>query len=475
MEPKKSILIVEDDLHSRKILEHLLNQPEYIVHSVETGPEALQTAVELKPDLILLDVLLPGMDGFEVCRRLRANPKVAEVPIIMVTALGDNKSRMEAMQAGADDYVTKPYNRVELQTRIHNITRLNRYRQLLFERSKFEQLVRLSPDGVLIVDGNGRIYMANPALLQLLGAKEEETLLGLTLSDIVMPEYQNAVAFHLQNAILSHQPFRMEAEWLKVSGETVHVEMIIGHFDWEGTPTAQLVVHDITERKQMENKLKERNEELFKLSRQLVAVQEAERQHLARELHDEVGQSLTGLKLLLDMSKTLPADQAFANLNEAQQLVDTLAEQVRELSLNLRPAMLDKVGLLPVLNWHIQRYQAQTNIRVTFNYEGIDQRFDENLETAAYRIIQEALTNVARHANVSKVNVSIKADPEALYITVADKGRGFNLHDVLATNATGGLFGMQERTRLLGGELNINTAPGKGTTLTAVLPLRTSA
>jgi PAS domain S-box-containing protein len=213
-------------------------------------------------------------------------------------------------------------------------------------------------------------------------------------------------------------------------------------------------------------------ERLQALSRQLLEVQEAERRHIARELHDEVGQALTGLKLLLDMSTRLPPDEATASLGEAQAMVNELMALVRDLSLDLRPAMLDDLGLLPTLLWHFDRYTTQTHVRMTFKHTGLEgRRFAPEVETAAYRIVQEALTNVARHAGVSEVAVRLWADQETLGVQIEDQGTGFDPEAALAAGTTTGLAGMRERAVLLGGQLTVESVPGAGTRVTAQWPL----
>ena len=212
-------------------------------------------------------------------------------------------------------------------------------------------------------------------------------------------------------------------------------------------------------------------ERLRALSRRLVEVQEAERRHLARELHDEIGQVLTGLKLSLEMSKRLAAGKVRASLGEAERLVSDLMVQVRELSLALRPAMLDDLGLLPALLWHIERYTATTRVQAAFEHTGLEGRFPSDVETAAYRIAQEALTNVARHAGVSEVKVRLWADAATLGLQIEDRGTGFDPGAVLAAGTSGGLFGMRERAVLLGGDLRVESAPGGGTRVTAELPV----
>ncbi len=217
-------------------------------------------------------------------------------------------------------------------------------------------------------------------------------------------------------------------------------------------------------------------ERLQTLSRRLVEVQEAERGHIARELHDEIGQALTALKLTLEMAgrpaagADLRPDDAPV-LDDARVLVDELMTRVRDLSLDLRPAMLDDLGILPALLWHLERYTARMGVRVTFRHTGVNGRFRPEVETAVYRIVQEALTNVARHSGKREATVRLWADAEVLGIEIADEGVGFDVAAAMAAGTTGGLGGMQERAVLLDGHLAVESAPGAGTRVTAELPL----
>jgi signal transduction histidine kinase len=184
-----------------------------------------------------------------------------------------------------------------------------------------------------------------------------------------------------------------------------------------------------------------------------------------------VGQALTGLKLSLEMSARLAGDALSARLDEAQAMADELIGQVRRLSLDLRPAMLDDLGLLPALLWHIERYTARTGVALAFEHAGLDRRFPPDVETAAYRIVQEALTNVARHADVREAALRIEAGDETLRLVIQDHGTGSTAGSALAGYATTGLAGMHERAVLLGGRLTVESAPGAGTCVTAELPL----
>ena len=168
------ILLVDDEPASRQAIEAVLDGQGYDLHVAENGRQALAHAAALVPDLILLDVMMPGMDGFEVCQLLRADPTLAEVPIVLVTALDDRESRIQGLEAGADDFVSKPFNRAELRARVRTITRLNRYRRLLNERLKFEWIAEQSNDGFVLVDGHGSIVYANRRACRFLNAEESQ-------------------------------------------------------------------------------------------------------------------------------------------------------------------------------------------------------------------------------------------------------------------------------------------------------------
>lgn len=217
--------------------------------------------------------------------------------------------------------------------------------------------------------------------------------------------------------------------------------------------------------------LQESEQRLRALSRRLVEIQESERRGIARELHDEIGQTLTGLKLSLDVCARGLGGSDLERVTDAQAIVGDLMSQVRQLSLDLRPTMLDDLGLLHALLWLFERYQAQTRIAVAFEHAGLGERFPPATETAAYRIVQEALTNVARHAAIDCVEISVRATGEAIVVEVQDRGAGFDPATVREAATTGGLSGIRERAELLGGRATVDSIPGRGTTILASLPL----
>jgi PAS domain S-box-containing protein len=265
-------------------------------------------------------------------------------------------------------------------------------------------------------------------------------------------------------------------------------------------------IQDITERKRAEEELRrahdelerrvaERtreldgaNNELRRLSQRILEVQESERRLIARELHDEIGQQLTGVKMLLDtleervqdgsgspspegMDISLEKSLYAPGLSEISAVVATTLERVRDLALDLRPAVLDSLGLLPALQWQFERYTRLTGIRVDFSADGLEHRLPARLEAGVYRLVQEALTNVSRYAGVADVTVQISVTGETLSLYVVDAGAGFDVEEALAAGDSMGLAGMRERADLLGGTLTIDSLPGEGTTIHAELSI----
>jgi signal transduction histidine kinase len=238
-------------------------------------------------------------------------------------------------------------------------------------------------------------------------------------------------------------------------------------------PLRVVVAHeDITERKRVAEQLERSRDELRALSHQLADAQEAERRHLARELHDEIGQQLTLIKIALDMLPRLPTDAVQAGLRDASGRIGGLIDVVRNLSQSLSPSLLDDLGLLPALLWHFERFSSQSQIRVRFEHSGLEgRRLDPQVEIAAYRIVQEALTNAARHAAEPSVAVRAWADADTLQLEIEDAGSGFDTVAIAAARASNGLRGMLERATALGGQVTIESAPGAGTLVRARLPL----
>jgi PAS domain S-box-containing protein len=355
-----------------------------------------------------------------------------------------------------------------------DITELKQAEEAL---KKNEEMLRglfeFAPDTVVVVNHEGRIVRANAQVEQMFGYARDE-LMGQSIETLIPERFRQAHINHRTAYVVEPHTRPMgaglELYGKRKDGSEFPVDIMLSPMQLETGDMVIAVVRDITRRKEAERAVQNYAERLKFLSRRLMEVQEAERRHIARELHDEIGQVLTGLKLTLELSVRVPPDEVGPSLHQAHSLVNELMARARSLSLDLRPAMLDDLGLLPTLLWHIEHFTARTRVRVNFKSSGLEgQRFAPEVETAAYRIAQEALTNVARHSEVDEATVRVWADDRTLTVQVEDKGKGFDPEVVLGARDRSGLAGMRERAVLLGGQLTLESRPGAGARLTAEL------
>jgi len=235
-------------------------------------------------------------------------------------------------------------------------------------------------------------------------------------------------------------------------------------------------VKERVERKLAERKREEYSCKLQVLSRRLVETQESERRHLARELHDEIGQALTVAQLNLQALLQSPAPKKLVpRLKESLTAIDRVLEQVHDISLNLRPSILDDLGLEPALRWYTKRQAALVGLKARFHADPLGQRLDPVIETECFRVAQGALTNVVRHAQAKTLKVELRKQAGQLHLRVRDDGVGFDVPAVwqeAVRGATLGLLSMEERAALAGGGLEFKSVPGKGTEVHAWFPLK---
>lgn len=230
------------------------------------------------------------------------------------------------------------------------------------------------------------------------------------------------------------------------------------------------------ERAKLEARVRERTEELAESNRQLremserlLAAQEDEQRRIARELHDEIGQGLTALRILLSRGAK-GAEEPVDILRESLNATEEIVKNVRALCGSLRPQMLDDLGLLPAIRWHIQTFGERTGIKVKFSERGIDEtQIPPATRSTIFRVVQEGLTNVARHSRAKQAAVALRQDRASIALEIADKGRGFNLNEVSASS--NGLSGIRERIALAKGSCEITSAPGAGTKILIQLPV----
>jgi len=250
MYPISTVLAVDDEPKALLLLRNLIEPEGCRVLLATSGAQALELAAREQPDVVLLDIMMPEMDGFEVCRRLREDPVLAQIPILMLTALDDRESRLRGLETGADDFVSKPFDSIELRTRVRTIIRLNRFRRLFEQRARFEAAVTHSPDGVVLAELDGTIIHRNPAFAGLLEAAEPapSNLFAHLPADIAAQARADSIAPHTR-------PGPLEASLLGAKKTVLTVEVSAGLIPWEGRSIVLYTIRDITERKTLEQQL----------------------------------------------------------------------------------------------------------------------------------------------------------------------------------------------------------------------------
>jgi len=235
-----------------------------------------------------------------------------------------------------------------------------------------------------------------------------------------------------------------------------------------------LIASDLSETKRAEQELRASSEQLRNLTAHLLSVREEERTRISREVHDELGQSLTAVKMdLAWLAGRLPGrnGRMRERIHSTRQLADSMIQSIRRISTELRPAVLD-LGLAAAVEWQVQEFQARSGIQCKVRLL-TREVFAPEVSTTLFRILQETLTNVARHAKATRVEVVKQKRRDRVVLMIRDNGRGFDEADPSLSKSLG-LLGMRERAAILGGQVNISSAPGKGTTVTAWIPLPTA-
>jgi PAS domain S-box-containing protein len=508
-----TILVVDDHPENQYLLQALLSVHGYTVIGAAHGALALELALQGPPDLVVSDVMMPVMDGFQLCRVWKEHPLLRRIPFVIYTATyTDAQDEQLALSLGADAFIIKPTEPADFIKQLdavlarhqagelaagaptltgdglmlaYNAALLRKLEQKIQEQETASRRLQASEERfrLLAEQAQDLIYRyrlgpepgfeyISPSATLITGYTPEEhyadPLLGVKL---VHPDDRHLLERAQREPEAAVGPLTLR--WLRKDGTIIWTEQVNRVIsDEAGRPLViEGIARDITERKRAEEEQQRSTAQLQDLSRRLVEAHERERRALARELHDEVGQVLTGLKLTLGAAATSAPPTLAATLADAQAALNELMGRVRALSLDLRPALLDDLGLLPALGWYLERYTQRTGVQVALHHQGIGRRFSSEVETVAYRTIQEALTNVARHAETPRATVRLRADRARLMLRIDDPGRGFDHEAALAAQTTGGLSGMRERVLLIGGVLTIESAPGEGTQIVAELPL----
>ena len=329
---------------------------------------------------------------------------------------------------------------------------------------RYKTVVEATDDSIALKDSGGRYLMANQALLKHMGRTQAE-IVGKTPFDLYRYEEASRSVAADKRVLETGRPVESEVRVNRDGAISIYLDRRVAIHGEGGNATGLVTVgRDITERKRAEDELRQYSQRLQTLSRRLVQVQEDERRNLARELHDEIGQELTGLKLSLAVISPPQADQlAFARSLE---LVDGLIDRTRDLSLNLRPSMLDDLGIVPALRWLLKRVREQSGVVVRMRHHGSSKGISPEAKTAMYRVVQESLTNVVRHSGATEAEVTIDFADGVVTTEVVDQGKGFAPERAWRFESTG-LTGMRERCELMGGTFQVESNLGSGTRVRA--------
>jgi signal transduction histidine kinase len=498
------VLYAEDD----PVISVLMGQcfarfgPDAFLEIVSTGKGCLERMARGGVDVLLLDLELPDTNGLRILGELSARGD--STPVIMVSGRGQTDLAVKALRAGAVDCVDKGSPQlmqiVELVTRAHERhqadlvgpaiprDRPEKYRIWLIEESpevcgaigsffssasrQFELTILPAADELERRLKNGPVADAVVVGAPPPGLDPFDVLRKLRSGVADLPVVMLAARNDAEAAVAA---FKLGAQdYIFRTGDyPAQVVFSLSH-GLRRTEmrrrNAQLSRELAAMNRSLEAQVETRTAELQALSLRLLRVQENERRDIARELHDQIGQMLTGLKLQLEAAALESQPHVRTRLEETLELANELLSRTRELTLQLRPRLLDDLGLQPALEWHLELFQRQTGITVEREFSLPPGRLPGELETTIFRVVQEALTNIARHSGGTSAHVTIMAADTHILAEITDRGRGFDVEGVRTQSNSLGLAGMAERVTLTGGKIEVVSSPGKGTRVHASFP-----
>jgi PAS domain S-box-containing protein len=345
-------------------------------------------------------------------------------------------------------------------------------------QAQVSDIVDSAMDAIVSVDESQRIVLYNPAAERVFGWPRA-AVMGRPLDTLIPARFRAGHHGHIERFGRTGVTSRRMGEprvlyGLRARGEEFPIEASISQHVESGRKLFTVILRDVTERVRAEEDLRRSREELRELSAAAHSIREQEQRRMAREIHDELGQSLTALKMdvawmLGNLSAGSPS--LTEKLDTMQAQLDETVAATRRISADLRPLMLDDLGLIPAAEWLAQTFSERTGIPCKLHIRPPDIELAEPHASTLYRILQESLTNVARHAKASEVDVVIEQTDGALTLSVKDDGRGFSQAEARAQK-TYGLLGVRERTLLLGGDASVTSEPGRGTTVDVRIPVK---
>ena len=478
-----TILNVDDDDGVRYARSRILTKEGFRVIEAASGTEALEL-VKQAPDLVLLDVNLPDMSGFEVCRLIKKNPATALIPVLHVSSTYmDDYSKVMGLEIGADGYLTDPTESTVLIAYIKSLLRIGESEKRLETavrqwRSTFDAIGH----SISILDKEQRVLQCNMAMKRFAG-RPFAKIVGRRCWEIV-----HATLEPIKGCPIDRMQETLEREtlisqigerWFEITVDPVKNE------DGDFLATVHIMA-DITARrhseerlqkahKDLESRVKARTAQLRRLSSQLLKAHEEERKLIALELHDSIGQRLTAIKYRLEGSiQELGRENVKVGMESLESIIPIVQEsieEVRTIQRNLRPSIVDDLGIVPTISWFCREFgTTYPGIRVEERIDIHEKDVPDSLKIIIFRIIQEALNNVAKHSRANLVRVSLTRADGKIELTINDNGVGFNVRRVHSRRKFGrslGLISMKERAELSNGAFSIRSGRGEGTTLKA--------
>jgi signal transduction histidine kinase len=524
-EEKANILVVDDTPGNLVALEMVLADLNQNVVKAGSGREALKQLLNHDFAVILLDVKMPDMDGYETAALIRQRPRSEHTPIIFVTAHDASEAgRSRGYSLGAVDYIYAPVVPEVLKAKVASFVELSRI-QLLHkqaelrarqEAARAKTLARIAArltaqlnfaDVLQTVCNETAAALDLPAALVALYSEAKDAYCLVSdcgLSPALRHQFQELPPSLYGEAVSSGNQVRIVAD-LEEMGDEGEADRLATHgvrtiacamLVRDGRPIGCLVLLTVGEARpfsaedleflrgladqatlaitnaRLFGELNAKQQQLRQLTQKLVQVQEEERQHIARELHDQAGQVMVALQILLGLVKQqlpLEMETLHEEMAEAMNLTKKMTEDVRTLAHTLRPPLLDEERLNTILQTLCRDFARYTHIPV--NYEGVDvPPLLDNAPITLYRFVQEALTNAAKHAQARQINVTLQQQRGTIVLTVEDDGVGFDPEEKMKA-AGMGLLSMQQRFEMLGGDVQVSSRPGAGSRLTASVPL----
>jgi PAS domain S-box-containing protein len=404
-----------------------------------------------------------GMGGQTVLRGLRADGE--EFPI-------------EASISQHEEAGRKLYTVI-----LRDVTeRVQAERLLARSEARLRGILDSAMDAIITVDSRQHIVLFNRAAEEVFGCPRDQAI-GAPLAWFIPERFRHAHAGMVERFGADSAPSRRMGAGQRIvmglrrNGEEFPIDASISHIVEEGEHFYTVILRDVTERVKADQALRESREEIRNLALTASSVREQEKSRIARELHDELGQALTALKIdvgWLREHQGHPPGVRLAKLAAMQALLDSTVAAARRISADLRPLMLDDLGLAAACEWLAQNFQQHTGIPCELVLGAGDLDLPDPYATAVFRVMQESLTNIAKHAGATQVEATLERDGSTVVLTVRDNGRGFT-PSAPRKQGSYGLVGLRERAYLLGGEIRIDSAPGRGTVVEMRIPMSEQA